>query len=200
MIQPDRIVTPTCPYCGVGCNLRAAPQGRFHLQGDLALRQRGQPGQPVRQGTLWLRLHLPSQNRVTTPLIRKTAPKARRAHPGLRPVRVARGLLGRGAGYCGRPPGGDLPAGWLAGPGGLLLRQGHQRRQLPAAEDVPRPVPHQQHRPLHPPVPCRLGGGAAAGRRLVGHEQHRRRGDPERLSSSSPARTPPRTTRSSPCR
>ncbi len=29
MLQPDRIVSTTCPYCGVGCTLQ------LHLTGDL---------------------------------------------------------------------------------------------------------------------------------------------------------------------
>ena len=37
MLQPDRIVSTTCPYCGVGCTLRTAHQGRDHLQSHLAV-------------------------------------------------------------------------------------------------------------------------------------------------------------------
>ena len=31
MIKPDRIVTTTCPYCGVGCNLNLHVKDDFHL-------------------------------------------------------------------------------------------------------------------------------------------------------------------------
>ena len=36
MIDPDRIVTTTCPYCGVGCNLQLHIKDDFILQSHLA--------------------------------------------------------------------------------------------------------------------------------------------------------------------
>ncbi len=121
----------------MGCNLE------LHLNDDYIYRVTSPFDSVVNHGNLCVKgrfgydfIYHPK--RVTTPLMRRTPQAPGAAHAGLRPLRMARGLLGRSAGPGRRPPGGDLPARRAAGHGRLRLRQGDQRRQLPAAEDVPR--------------------------------------------------------------
>jgi len=71
MIRPDRIVSTTCPYCGVGCNLH------LHVKDDFIFRVTSPHDAVVNQGNLCVKgrfgydfMYHP--NRVTTPLIRKT--------------------------------------------------------------------------------------------------------------------------------
>jgi formate dehydrogenase alpha subunit len=71
MITPDRIVTTTCPYCGVGCKLE------LHLKDDYIYRVTSPFDAVVNQGNLCVKgrfgydyVYHPA--RVTTPLIRKT--------------------------------------------------------------------------------------------------------------------------------
>ncbi|MCB0042896.1 MAG: molybdopterin-dependent oxidoreductase, partial [Caldilinea sp.] len=71
MIQPDRIVSTTCPYCGVGCNLH------LHVKDDFIYRVTSPHDAVVNQGNLCVKgrfgydfMYHP--DRVTTPLIRKT--------------------------------------------------------------------------------------------------------------------------------
>jgi len=70
-MQPDRIVTTTCPYCGVGCKLQ------LHLQGDFIYRVTSPFDAVVNHGNLCIKGrfgydYVYSPYRVTTPLIRKT--------------------------------------------------------------------------------------------------------------------------------
>ena len=78
MIQADRIVSTTCPYCGVGCNLH------LHVKDDFIYRVTSPHDAVVNQGNLCVKgrfgydfMYHP--DRVTTPLIRKT-----RQEPGRR--------------------------------------------------------------------------------------------------------------------
>jgi formate dehydrogenase alpha subunit len=71
MIQPDRVVSTTCPYCGVGCNLH------LHIQDDFIYRVTSPHDAVVNQGNLCVKgrfgydfLYHP--DRLTTPLIRRT--------------------------------------------------------------------------------------------------------------------------------
>ena len=71
MIQPDRIVTTTCPYCGVGCKLQ------LHIQDDFIYKVTSPHDALVNQGNLCVKgrfgydfLYHP--DRVTVPLVRKT--------------------------------------------------------------------------------------------------------------------------------
>ncbi|MFO7631352.1 MAG: molybdopterin-dependent oxidoreductase, partial [Caldilinea sp.] len=71
MITPDRIVSTTCPYCGVGCNLH------LHVRDDFIYRVTSPHDAVVNQGNLCVKgrfgydfMYHP--DRVTTPLIRKT--------------------------------------------------------------------------------------------------------------------------------
>ena len=71
MITPDRIVSTTCPYCGVGCNLH------LHIKDDFIYRVTSPHDAVVNQGNLCVKgrfgydfMYHP--DRVTTPLIRKT--------------------------------------------------------------------------------------------------------------------------------
>ncbi len=75
MIQPDRIVPTTCPYCGVGCKLE------LHLKEDFIYRVASPFDSVVNQGNLCVKgrfgydfIYHP--RRVTTPLVRKTPQKA----------------------------------------------------------------------------------------------------------------------------
>ena len=46
MITPDRTVSTTCPYCGVGCNLQ------LHVKDELIYRVTSDFDHPVNQGNL----------------------------------------------------------------------------------------------------------------------------------------------------
>jgi formate dehydrogenase alpha subunit len=75
MLQPDRIVSTTCPYCGVGCTLQ------LHLTGDTIYKVTSPFDSPVNHGNLCVKGRfgydfIYSPKRVTTPLIRKTPQKA----------------------------------------------------------------------------------------------------------------------------
>ena len=71
MLTPDRVVSTTCPYCGVGCNLH------LHIKDDFIYRVTSPFDAVVNQGNLCVKgrfgydfLYHP--DRLTTPLIRKT--------------------------------------------------------------------------------------------------------------------------------
>ncbi len=71
MINPSRVVSTTCPYCGVGCNLQ------LHLKDDYIYRVSSDFKGVVNHGNLCVKgrfgydfIYHP--RRVTTPLIRKT--------------------------------------------------------------------------------------------------------------------------------
>jgi formate dehydrogenase alpha subunit len=71
MITPDRVVTTTCPYCGVGCSLE------LHVKDDYIYKVTSPFESPVNHGNLCVKgrfgydfIFHPS--RVTVPLIRKT--------------------------------------------------------------------------------------------------------------------------------
>ncbi len=71
MLTPDRVVSTTCPYCGVGCNLR------LHIRDDFIYRVTSPFDAVVNHGNLCVKgrfgydfMYHP--DRVTTPLLRKT--------------------------------------------------------------------------------------------------------------------------------
>ncbi len=71
MIKPDRIVSTTCPYCGVGCNLD------LHIKNDYIYHVTSPFDSIVNHGNLCVKGRfgydfIYSPGRVTTPLIRKT--------------------------------------------------------------------------------------------------------------------------------
>src|SRR5262245_42567646 len=70
MIKPDRIVTTTCPYCGVGCTLQ------LHVQDDFIYKVTSPFDSPVNHGNLCVKgrfgydfIYHPK--RITTPLARR---------------------------------------------------------------------------------------------------------------------------------
>jgi formate dehydrogenase alpha subunit len=70
MIKPDRIVTTTCPYCGVGCTLN------LHVRDDFIFKVTSPFDSPVNHGNLCVKgrfgydfIYHP--RRVTTPLVRR---------------------------------------------------------------------------------------------------------------------------------
>ena len=142
MITPDRIVPTTCPYCGVGCNLE------LHIKDDYVYKVTSPFRSVVNHGNLCVKGRfgydfIYNKDRVTTPLIRKTEQA-----PGARTQAFDRDQWrevswDEGPRLHRRPAGRDLPARRRGRHGGLLLRQGDQRGQLPAAEAVPRLVPEQ---------------------------------------------------------
>jgi formate dehydrogenase alpha subunit len=72
MIQPDKIVSTTCPYCGVGCTLE------LHIKDNTIYRVTSPFQSPVNHGNLCVKGRfgydfIYHKNRVTTPLIRKRA-------------------------------------------------------------------------------------------------------------------------------
>jgi formate dehydrogenase alpha subunit len=78
MPQPDRIVTTTCPYCGVGCKLE------LHVKDDRIFNVTSPFSAVVNHGNLCVKGRygydfIDSPKRVTVPLIRRTP-----QHPGQR--------------------------------------------------------------------------------------------------------------------
>ena len=70
MIEEDRVVTTTCPYCGVGCNLE------LHVKDDFIFKVTSPFDSPVNHGNLCVKGrfgydYVYHPKRVTTPLIRK---------------------------------------------------------------------------------------------------------------------------------
>jgi formate dehydrogenase alpha subunit len=70
MIKPDRIVSTTCPYCGVGCTLQ------LHVQDDFIYRVTSPFDSPVNHGNLCVKGrfgydYIYHPKRVTVPLVRK---------------------------------------------------------------------------------------------------------------------------------
>ncbi len=75
MLEPDRIVSTTCPYCGVGCNLE------LHLKDDFIYRVTSPFDSVVNHGNLCVKGRfgydfIYHKRRVTTPLIRIQEQKA----------------------------------------------------------------------------------------------------------------------------
>ena len=71
MIQPDRVVSTTCPFCGVGCNLQ------LHIQADFIYQVTSPYDAVVNHGNLCVKGRFGydfifNTDRITTPLIRKT--------------------------------------------------------------------------------------------------------------------------------
>jgi len=72
MITADRVVPTTCPYCGVGCNLE------LHIKNDYIYKVTSPFDAVVNHGNLCVKGRfgydfIYNKDRVTTPLIRKTA-------------------------------------------------------------------------------------------------------------------------------
>ncbi len=70
MIKPDRIVTTTCPYCGVGCNLQ------LHVKDEHIFKVTSPFDSPVNHGNLCVKGrfgydYVYHPKRVTTPLVRR---------------------------------------------------------------------------------------------------------------------------------
>jgi len=70
MIKPDRIVTTTCPYCGVGCALN------LHIKDDFIYRVTSPFDSPTNHGNLCVKGrfgydYVHSKDRLTQPLMRK---------------------------------------------------------------------------------------------------------------------------------
>jgi predicted molibdopterin-dependent oxidoreductase YjgC len=69
MLQPDRVVQTTCPYCGVGCQIDLL------VKDELIYRVNGRFDNPVNRGNLCVKgrfgfdfIHAP--DRLTAPLVR----------------------------------------------------------------------------------------------------------------------------------
>ena len=70
MIKADRIVTTTCPYCGVGCALN------LHIKDDFIYRVSSPFDSPTNRGNLCVKGrfgydYVHSKDRLTQPLMRK---------------------------------------------------------------------------------------------------------------------------------
>jgi formate dehydrogenase alpha subunit len=70
MVKPDRIVTTTCPYCGVGCSLE------LHVRDDFIYKVTSPFDSPVNHGNLCVKGrfgydYIYHPKRVTAPLIRR---------------------------------------------------------------------------------------------------------------------------------
>ena len=99
MIASDRVVSTTCPYCGVGCNLH------LHIKDDFIYRVTSPHTSIVNQGNLCVKgrfgydfLYHP--DRLTVPLIRRT-PQAAGARTPAAGLNQPQGNRRHGA----RPPG-----------------------------------------------------------------------------------------------
>ena len=69
MINPDRVVSTTCPYCGVGC------QVDLHISADMIYKVTGRFDSPVNHGNLCVKGRfgvdfVDAPDRLTQPLIR----------------------------------------------------------------------------------------------------------------------------------
>ena len=69
MIKPDRVVTTTCPYCGVGCALN------LHIKDDFIYKVTSPFDSPTNQGNLCVKGrfgydYVHSKDRLTQPLMR----------------------------------------------------------------------------------------------------------------------------------
>ncbi len=74
MIQPDKIVDTTCPFCGVGCNLE------LHIKDDFIYRVTSPFDSVVNHGNLCVKGRfgydfLYNKHRISVPMIRKTPQK-----------------------------------------------------------------------------------------------------------------------------
>jgi formate dehydrogenase alpha subunit len=74
MIQPEKVISTTCPYCGVGCNLQ------LHIKDDFIFQVTTPFDGIVNKGNLCVKGRfgydfIYNKKRVTTPLIRKTPQK-----------------------------------------------------------------------------------------------------------------------------
>ena len=70
MVKPDREVTTTCPYCGVGCALN------LHIKDDFIYKVTSPFDSPTNQGNLCVKGrfgydYVHSKDRLTQPLMRK---------------------------------------------------------------------------------------------------------------------------------
>jgi formate dehydrogenase alpha subunit len=75
MVEPDRTVTTTCPYCGVGCSLQ------LHLRDDFVYRVTSPFDSPVNHGNLCVKGrfgydYIYHPKRILTPLIRRELQQA----------------------------------------------------------------------------------------------------------------------------
>ncbi len=142
MITADRTVSTTCPYCGVGCGLQ------LHLKDDYIYKVTSSFDSVVNHGNLCVKGRFGydfvyNKDRVTTPLIRKTAQA-----PGARSQAFERDQWrevswDEALDYSAERLCAIYQPRRRRRHGGLLLRQGDQRGQLPFAENVPRAVPQQ---------------------------------------------------------
>ena len=147
-ITADRVVSTTCPYCGVGCTLQ------LHVKDDFIYRVTSPFDSPVNHGNLCVKgrfgydfIYHPK--RVTVPLVRKYLLDGK----SLTGPRDS-DFVDHGNAYTPGSPApeapspwdwietdwdtalnlvadkllGDLPARWLRCDGRLRLRQSHQRR------------------------------------------------------------------------
>lgn len=74
MIQPDKVVSTTCPFCGVGCNLQ------LHIKDNFIYQVTSDFNSVVNHGNLCVKGRfgydfIYNKDRVTVPLIRKTPQK-----------------------------------------------------------------------------------------------------------------------------
>ena len=85
MLTPDRIVSTTCPYCGVGCNLQ------LHIKDDFIYRVTSPHDAVVNQGNLCVKgrfgydFHVSSRPRHDA-ATSQVAPTTGATHPGFQIV------------------------------------------------------------------------------------------------------------------
>jgi predicted molibdopterin-dependent oxidoreductase YjgC len=125
MLQPDRVVQTTCPYCGVGCQIDLL------VKDELIYRVNGRFDNPVNRGNLCVKgrfgfdfIHAP--DRLTAPLVRHDRTQPLDARHETTWDTALDHVAGPAARHPGRPRPGQhrLPR----------LRQMHQRGKLPCPE------------------------------------------------------------------
>ena len=142
--QAAKSVTTTCPYCGVGCGIKAQVDDTDRIIEML--------DDPDNQSSLGM-LCVKGKVRVHVRPPRRSADGAARQEGG----RPGPGLVGRGSGLCRRAAD-RVPRRLLRH---SLLGEGHQRGRLHTAEAGAPADAEQPHRPLHPALPLAVGGGDA---------------------------------------
>ena len=151
-------VTTTCPYCGVGCGIKAQVD-----ESDRIIQMLDDPDNQSSKGMLCVKgrfgyTFVHHRDRLKTPLVRREG----RLVPATWDE-----TLDYVADRLSEYRGDSFATLWLG--------QGDQRGRVRPAEVRPRDHGHQSHRPLHPAVPLAFGRGDARLPRQRRHQQLVRR-------------------------
>ncbi len=123
--RPNKIVSTTCPFCGVGCNLH------LHIQDNFIYKITSPFDGVVNKGNLCVKGRfgydfIYNKHRITTPLIRKTPQKPGARSQAFDKTEWREVSWDEALDLYGGSLNRNLPARWLRCNGSLLLRQSHQ--------------------------------------------------------------------------